>query len=93
MHMHRWVEWDTTQYTIHVKVRRPLVEVSSLLLYGTWELNLGCRAWWQAPLCTEPSHQRNKINSYRHLLDYFNTCITFNSNDENNLSTDVSLDA
>lgn len=27
---------------------------SLLLLYGFWGLNSGCKAWWQAPLLSEP---------------------------------------
>lgn len=62
--------------------RSELAGVSSLLLYGTWGLNLGWQAWWQAPSCMEPSHQPSKINSYRRLFICFSAFITINSNDE-----------
>lgn len=34
-----------------------IVGVSSLSPLGSWELNSGCKAWHQAPLPGEPSHQ------------------------------------
>lgn len=45
------------QYSIHVKVRRQLCGVSSLLLpSGFWGLNSGCQAWQKEPLRSKPCH-------------------------------------
>lgn len=38
------------------EVRAQVAGVSSLLLYGSWGLNLGLQSWRQEPLLNDPSH-------------------------------------
>lgn len=55
--------------SVRVEIRGQLVGIdSSLLLFGSWELNPGHRAWWQVPLPISPSCQPRRLSTFKHLL-------------------------
>lgn len=44
--------------SVHMKVKRQFMEISSCILpCGSQRLDLGHQTWWPAPLPAEPSHQ------------------------------------